>query len=1106
MKKKYLASMFRKRQFQTIALAQFFLILFSFSVSATVVAAEKVLIKEFSIHNTFFIEQQSGNQQQETITVTGRVTDNSGVPLPGVNIYEKDTPSNGTISDDEGRFTLIVPVRDAVLVFRSIGYTSKEIPVDGRDAITVSLSEDITGLDEVVVIGYGTQKKSDITGSVASFNVSSLDQRPQTNIVQALQGTVAGLNVTSSASTAEDNAAVLIRGQNSITASNNPLIILDGIPYAGSLSALNTNDIASIEVLKDASATAIYGSRGANGVILVSTKLGEAGKPKFSYDVQYSWDEIAHLPDMQNASDFWRDYWERSVTNGLITPSNTNSVADQITQAFEGDETDNTDIEAYMMGYPGTTWSEHTAAILSGYPEYTNDYSVLQQIAADFAYPSGGRDTDWIELATRTGHKQKHNFSVSGGNDNARYFASANYTNVEGIAKGDDFKSYTYRINMNLKLTERISYGTNTQLGFYDRSGVPAEWGGNGAFLLSPTYNAFHEDGSIDLYPMDEETSIGNPLEFLLHDDQNKATSIITNHYLDIDIPGIEGLHYKLNTGYSYTNQRERNYQGRNTVAGLLLGGNLQTYDYNVINWTIENILSYTRTFDRHNIFLTALYSAQENSSESNRINGRGFDSDVMSYYQASNAEILTADSDYGKSNHLSQMFRANYGFDNRYLFTATVRRDGYSAFGNDTKFGLFPSIAFGWNIANEAFMKDAEKIEALKLRLSYGINGNEAVSNYATLPVMASMNYIDQFGNELFGYYPSQLANPDLSWESTRSLNMGFDFTLFKGRVRGSADAYRSNTYDLLLTETIAAINGTTSIIRNIGETKNHGMELQVSTINISKSHFSWRTDFNISSYNTEIVHVGLTDGDGNYIDDVASEWFIGYPVNVNFDYVLDRILQKEDFILDSNGDYVLNEFNDYQLREDIQDEVVVFGTPYPGKPVLKDLNDDGLIGGSEDKMIHGDRSPDLIAGMTNTVKYGNWTFSFFLNGVWGITQANVLINTKGLGPKRKMNLVYWTPDNPINELPGANRGSMTQEELVPYQKANFVRLQDVSLSYDFPAKMMSRIDVTDLSAFINVKNAATFTNWEGLDPEYSSQTSVPRARSYIVGLRLSF
>ncbi|HZH71617.1 MAG TPA: SusC/RagA family TonB-linked outer membrane protein, partial [Mariniphaga sp.] len=398
-------------------------------------------------------------EQPSQREIKGKVNDENGQPLPGVTVLVKGT-TIGTITNADGEFSLDIPLTAEALQFSFVGMKTQELTLQGRTTFEVEMAEDLVGMEEVVVVGYGTQKKSDITGSVASFNTEILQERPQTNIAQALQGTLPGVNVTTSSSGAEDNATLLIRGQNSITASNNPLIVLDGIPYSGNLSELNPNDISSMEVLKDASSTAIYGSRGANGVILITTKKGQSGKLTVSYNGYYSWDEIAHLPDMQDANDFWRDNWERTITNQLSRPTNTSSVRQQIDEAYIGDENSNTDLEAFMMGYPGKTWAQLKDEILAKYPEYVGDYETLLQIAADFAYPQGGRNTDWVDLATRMGHKQQHNISFAGGSDNTKYYVSAIYGKNEGIALGDDFQRMIYRVNLNFQLAKGVNYGT----------------------------------------------------------------------------------------------------------------------------------------------------------------------------------------------------------------------------------------------------------------------------------------------------------------------------------------------------------------------------------------------------------------------------------------------------------------------------------------------------------------------------------------------------------------------------------------------------------------------------------------------------------------------
>lgn len=1044
---------------------------------------------------------------QNDFEVTGTIVNaESKEGMSAVTVSVKGT-SRGTITDANGKYSIRAS-KEEILVFSFIGMQRQEIIVGNVNLIDVMLEPDDIFLKEVIVVGYGTQKKSDITGSVGSFDPEILNNRPQTNLVQALQGNIAGVTISTPSSSAEDNGVVLVRGQNSITASNNPLIVLDGIPYSGSLSEINPNDVESLEILKDASSTAIYGSRGANGVILITTKKGKAGKVSVSYNAYYSIDEIASVPDMQNAAQYWNDNWERSITNTLSLPSNSLSVRQVVDLAFFGDETNITDLGAFMEGYPGQTWEGFKDNILNQYPEYASDRETLLQLAKDFAYPAGGRNTDWINLATRTGHRQEHNLSVSGGTEKLTYFVSATHTDITGIARGDDFQRSIVRFNLSFNIAKGITYGTNSQIGFYDRSGVPAEWGSSkGAFRLSPTYNALNEDGSIDLTPIDEDGSIRNPLEPLLYINESKETRVITNHFLNVEIPKIQGLSYKLNFGYQWDNGTNKTYQGRNTVTGAAQDGRLSISHGTGNSWTLENILSYKRDFGIHSVFLTGLYSAQQKLAEADMVTGRGFPSDVMTFYQAANADLLVGDSRYTKSSYISQMFRANYGFDSRYLLTATVRRDGFSAFGANSKFGLFPSIALGWNIANEEFIKLGKAVDALKLRLSYGESGNEAVKPYSKLPVMTSLNYISADEKTLFGYFPETLANPDLSWETTKSFNLGTDFSFQKGRLTGSLDAFFSNTFDLLLSETISSVNGTNQITRNIGETKNQGYEVQISGFVLNKGDLNWKIDLIGSRYVSEIVQVGLKDEEGQFIDDVASEWFIGYPVNVFFDYTLDRILQKEDFVLDSEGNYIFDDRGNYQILPEVADEIVqTTPTLRPGQPIVKDLNGDGVIGGAEDKIIYGNENPDFTLGITNTINYKNWTLSIFLNGVWGVSKPNTLINNNGFGPRRKLNINYWTPENPTNTLPGLNKGSLTPSiDLYPYSDANYLRIQDISIAYRIPSKL----PFTKFELYSNIRNLYTFTSWEGVDPDYDVRgegNDIPRARSFIFGVRITY
>ncbi|HYX09224.1 MAG TPA: TonB-dependent receptor, partial [Bacteroidales bacterium] len=914
------------------------------------------------------------------------------------------------------------------LVISYVGYITSRVQVKNQEPLDILLEPDISNIDELVVVGYGVQKKSDITGSVVSINSEKLTDRPETNILQALQGNMAGLTVSASGSDAEGaSTTMLIRGQNSITASNYPLIILDGIPFSGNLSEINPDDIKSIEVLKDASSAAIYGARGANGVILITTKMGKPGKMKVSYDAYYSVDNIAYVPPLMDGKTFY----ERKK-------------------------------------------------------EYGETFTPLEQNNYD-----AGKFTNWIDEATRTGHKQLHNLSLSGAGKTTRYFISTSYNNSQGVAKNDNFKRITQRINLEQDLNKWAKLGTNTSLGFYNRSGNEADF--YNAFRMNPLGNAYNEDGSIALLAWDDPNYGVNPLNALNNLNTNKTKRINSNNYLVIDFPFIEGLNYKLNTGYEYRIWRNQTYEGSNTYEGNINKGVLTNYEQNNENWLVENILSYKNTFGKHSIFLTGLYSAQSETQETSNLEGINFPSDVLTYYQPDKASSLQTSASYVRSTHISQMFRANYGYDARYLFTFTIRRDGYSAFGNNKKFGLFPSFAFGWNLAKENFFTSSSSlsfVNNLKLRLSYGVNGNEAITPYSTLPNLSTMNYLTADYQPAFGFYPKKLGNPDLGWETTKSFNTGLDFAFWDNRVTGLLDVYFSHTYDLLLDKTISPQNGDNHIISNIGETRNHGIEFQISSVNISNfSKFKWRTDLTFARNRNEIVNVGLKDENGNYIDDIASKWFIGEPINVNYDYVFAGVWQENDDIANSPQP-----------------------TAHPGDVKYKDVNNDGIIS-VEDKTIIGSRIPNFVIGLTNTFTYGDFSLSFLINAVKGVTYPNILLNTGQISFRvNSYDKNFWSPDNPTNDYPQNTDRDVNPLDMHFYEDASFVRLQNVTLTYNIPDKFLTKIMVKNLDVYINLKNPATWTKWTGLDPEFLSlspidrQRSSPQLKSVLFGVRLSF
>lgn len=988
-----------------------------------------------------FISVNTFAQQQ--ITVAGNVKDEKGEPIIGANVIVKGT-STGSITNVEGDFSLPNVQNGAVIEISFIGYLQQNVKVEGTKPINVFLKEDSKVLDEVVVVGYGVQKKSDVTGAVAAVNTKMLEERPQSNIIQSLQGSVAGLNISITGTNAEgSSSSTVIRGTNSISASNKPLIILDGIPFDGPWSEINPNDVQSIEVLKDASSAAIYGARGSNGVILITTKKGEAGKISISYNAYFTFSSPVNIPRMMNGEEFWK----------------------YKTEAIQASLGANADPDDYLA----------------------------QMTATEIRMHEAGQSTDWLDLITRDSFSQQHNLSFRGGTDKTKYFVSANYINNEGITINNQFERYNFRINLDQEFYSWLKFSTSTQLGRYNRSGNSPDFGR--AFLMPPLAEPYNEDGSIRLKAWENSSDQfnRNPLSNINEKNSDVRYKVITANSLDIKLPFIKGLNYKLNTGFTYESSTYKNYEGSDTYYGQQLNGRLNTDDWNKTNWIVENILSYVRTFGKHNIFLTAMYSAESTVYEKNAMTGVDFPNDVMTYYQASKAGTLSGSSSYWKQNHISQMGRLNYTYDSRYLMTLTVRRDGYSAFGEKSKFGVFPSIALGWNIYNEEFYKKLnidDYLSNLKLRISYGKNGNEAISGaYATLPNLSTFNYLTEDHKPMYGFYPRKLASPSLGWETTTSFNAGIDFGLLNGRIQGSIDAYWSNTKDLLLNRTIPTINGTSSLLENIGETANNGVEFQLTSTNINKKDFNWTTTFTLSHYNTKIKDVGIYDENGKPIDDVASRWFIGQPVNVNYGYVFDGIWQITD-PTNPNGQ---------------QDPDIMYSIP--GYVKYKDI--DGKKGiTTDDREIIGRCIPDFTAGLSNTFTYKDFSLSFFLNGQVGATARNYLWDVNGISyTQNKMMIEFWTPENPINTYPKNMLSSVDPHGAGFYEKTDFLRLQDVTLSYRLPQTLLKKVDINRLEVFMNIKNLATWTSWTGLDPEYiGNQHATPAVRSFILGFKLDF
>ncbi len=962
--------------------------------------------------------------QAQGAVVTGTVVAaETGQPIPSVTVVVQGT-SAGTQTNESGAFTLRPQTLTVNLVASRIGYVRQVVPLGGRSTVEIRMVRTTVSLSDVVVVGYGTQARSDITGSVASVSNERLQEKPNTSFAQAIEGAVPGVTVTTGTAGSEPNIDIQVRGRNSISASTAPLVVVDGIPYYGTLAELNQNDIASLEILKDASATAIYGTRGSNGVVLVTSKKGATGKPRLSYTGYTGTQRISNLPVLMNAQEFAAFKCVRTRATPATPCMNTLTATEQ------------------------------------------------RGLAA-------GTDTDWARVGTRDGRQMQHDVAVSGGNDDTRYYLGGSMLDVQGVAMNDNFDRGTVRLNIDQKVKSWLSIGTSTQGSRTQRDGVPTDF--TAAFFSNPLISPYDSAGNFLLVPWPEDPITNNPLENLRAIDSDVSKRVFSSNYIQLNVPRLTGLSYRLNAGFDVADRNSSRYYGRNTQTGLSVGGLSTVSNTRRNDWTLENVLRFARTFGRQNIDLTGVFSEQSFDLESNGLRGQGYPNDVLE--DRSTLPLLAVPTiSVVESRLLSQVGRLNYQFDNRYLLTLTARRDGYSGFGANNKYGVFPSLAAGWNISNEKFFPWEERVDALKLRVSYGRTGNQAIQPYQTLSQLDDRSYLNG-ETSAAGYIPLTLGNPNLRWESTLARNIGLDLSMLRERLTLTMDAYSSRTSDLLLRRSISPVHGINSILQNIGKTANKGFEMDVGAVPIDRGAFRWRTQLNFSVNRNEIV-----DLYGNATDDIASGWFIGQPIDVNYGYRFAGIWQVEDSI---SG----------RIASSAQP------TARPGFVRVEDLNGDGKIDPT-DRTFIGSLEPRYIAGFTNTFRLNRLTFSAFFNTVQGVTRSNALLGTNLVFTDVRRNApsrVYWTPETPINTYPSNSNGSNPLG--VPfYEDASFIRLKDLTLSYDLPVSAARRFGSETLRLYVNGRNLWTRTEWTGLDPELSNQRAIPLERVITGGLTVNF
>ena len=1018
-----------------------------------------MLVKKCLLAIAIFISAIAIAQEVKPIGfVTGTVTGTDKNPIPGVAVQLKSSGKK-VITDAEGKFTIAVDstVKNDSLIFTAESHEKQKVLYDKSVLnYAVTLKELNNDQNEVVEVGYGTQKKKDIIGSVSTGPKDQLNAS-NNNFSEGQKGAVSGVSITTNSSSAEgNNTSTLVRGRGSILSNTAPLLVVDGVISAGSLSDINPNDIESIENLKDASSIADYGARGSNGVIMIKTKQGKKGKMVFKYDGSYGISTYIKKPDLMNGDEFYN-----FKSNRILVDSNSGG-------------------QAAVYG----------STVLTGNEIYNYQHH---------------NSVDWFDLATQQGSRTQHTLSLSGSTEKTRYFFSGSLLAVQGIAKNDQYKRYTVRSNVEYKAVKWLTISSNTQFSINNRDGLPADISGTGTGVVyfNPLTTPYDSTGKLTLYPWDPYKNIspvepiGNPLSNLLALRQDNTYRIVTANNFKVDFPFLKGLSYKLNTGVEVDYELRNTYYGINTVIGYTNQGKATNYNHVKRNFLVENILNYSHDFGVHSVGVTAMYSSQSNDYNSDSYTGTTFPNDVLTNYQMSSAAKLTQTTSYYKQNNLSQLIRLNYGYKGRYLIRFTTRRDGYSAFGDGKKYGIFPAGAVGWQVSQEPFFKKfkyANYISNLKLRTSYGVTGNQAVSAYSSLANFSTrtyMSYDSASGLVMIrnGVLPSKLANPLLGWESQKEFDFGLDVGLFKGRINIGFDFYDKNNYDLLLLRSLPPEMGIISLTQNIGKVENTGYELTISTINISHKDFEWSTQINYSQNNNRITELY---GNGND-NDITNGWFKGQPINVNYGYLFDGVLQLND----KNLSFQPNSL--------------------PGFVKVKNVSGNATVS-VNDKTIIGQTDPKYHFGFTNTFKYKTLSLSIFFQGAGGNVKLDNL-QTDNTGSQITNNVIrrnWWTPTNPTNEH-WANDYNANPLGVKVYEDASFIRLRDITLSYNIPSKFISKAKINNFKVYFTARNILTITKFKGIDPELDvvnsttadgrgGQWGLPLSKEYTAGVSLTF
>jgi TonB-dependent starch-binding outer membrane protein SusC len=1012
---------------------------------------------------------------QNAITVKGKLTDDKNQPLEGVSVQEKGT-TNATSTKADGSFQLSVASSRSVVVFTYVGYEAQQITVGNKTELGVSMVSVENSLQDVVVVGYATVKKKDVTGAVAGISQKDIRSRPVTNALQAMQGKVAGVDITSNERPGTVGS-INIRGVRSLAASNSPLFVVDGIPLStGGIDYLNPNDIESIDVLKDASATAIFGSRGANGVVIVSTKQGKAGKLQLAFNNAVTTENINDRAPAMSASesiDFRR--WAYYYSNPAVYPRG-----------------DNPNITNDKLIFLSTSDPAGWENINKGWASGKWDGS---QVAT----------TDWKGLVSQRGVTSDNTISVSGGTNKIKAYASFGYLNNKGTSIGQKFTRYSGKASVDIQATDWFSMGLNMNI-----TQSVQEFGQSntiiGSFVGSPgtsiyesarrlyTYAVpYDATGARVLYPGGDVAFKNVVDEWKYTQDQRKTLRAFGSLYAQVDFGSIshalKGLKYRLNFGPDFST-----YQGGLYIDGLSSASSgtssaslqkSQTYSY-----TIDNLLYYDKIVKKHSFGLTLLQSATKYVADPvSTITGNGIPFASQRWYTLNQTVIpaanltVTRNSDLVETKLLSYMARLNYSYNDRYLLTVSARQDGASQLAEGNKYSVFPSAAIAWRVSNENFLKSVSWINDLKLRLGTGVTGNSAVTAYSTLGAITPLFY-PFIGAVTAGSLPSSaLANQKLGWEKTTQYNLGLDFSIFNRRISGVIDVYKSETKDLLLNRTIPTVTGFSTTLQNIGQTGNHGVDININTLNISTKEFQWNTTFTASWQKEKII--SLANGKQ---DDIVNGWFIGAPLSVIYGIKANGLWHIADSV-------EMNKFN----------ANLPTGKFSPGNVRPVDQNGDYKIDQNNDRVIVGSTRPRWVVGMTNGFSYKQFELSIFLYG-----RLNYWFNTGGEAQVARAStraISYYTENNTNAEyqkpIYSTGTGDLYSGSL-GFRQASFIKIRNISASYTLDPKLAKKLSMASFRLYLQAANPGMlFSKIKFMDMDLASFNN---NRGITIGINAAF